>query len=479
MDKNKEDSMNLLIYPIGNSDVRVADDTRQPPNYRDLTKQIANHIAQAEITTGGLQVVLEGNRKDILLPIFYETLRNLKSVDEYLFVITDQQPPNEKDTVNAFPIFKQYLKMRNVPEEKIKAHTINFNPTDLDKLMEEFAKFSNIYSLNKYDEINVIIGPGTPQIAIALLLSLSELENTIFYYTSRDTNGHTKLEKIGFKKKIQDYVIRRAVKILIDKYDYVGAYTLLKEHEICPDAEKFIGSIVSRQDFDFSESRKQFNEFYGGISNPPGIIEECRTELSMLLQNDKNALLEELYYQFSLRILSKRYLEAVAMVFRFEEEILKRHVENFLGITIQKDEEGRFKEFVDKVRSNENLKKYLEERRIKYDTPNRVTYKSILKYFAESHNDEKIRDILGFFNSLEPEQTNVKSLSDIRNNSPFAHGFEGITESKIRGVLGYGPETLVQKFRELLGELGIKVLSPDDREYIYRRINAYLKELLD
>lgn len=477
--------MKLLIYPVGNSDIQSAE-LNQAKKFRSFTEKISQHVEQARITTGGLTVTLEGKSIDISLPIFYETVQTLKDIDEYLFIITNQQVQNEKDTVNVYPILKRYLKSRGVPEERIKAHEITFNPTDFDKLMEEFLRFVSDYSLTKYDEIYVILGPGTPQIQTTIELSLSELVNTIFFYTSNDSSGKTVLRKIGIKRKIESYVVRRAVKMLVERYDYVGAYTLLKGYGISQEAEKLIESIVSRQDFDFSVAKSKFDEFYACISDTPCIINEYHKELDRILEGDSKAMLEELYYQFSLRVLSKRYLEAVAMVFRFEEEILKTLVEKSLQVNIVKDSNGKFADLEKKIQEDEGLREYLEKKQIKYSTPNRVTYRAVLEYKIRDKNldgklKENLEESLKFFEGLEPEKSAkpAKSLADIRNSSPFAHGFEGVTENRIREVLGYGPETLVQKFCDLLGNLGLKVKSPDDRNYKYKQINDYLKKLLE
>jgi hypothetical protein len=177
---------------------------------------------------------------------------------------------------------------------------------------------------------------------------------------------------------------------------------------------------------------------------------------------------------------SKTYLEAIGMTFRCEEEILKYVVERIFDIEIS--EKGNFESFRNGVDSIPELKDFLANEGTKYDEPNRRSYRDIIRFFAGNIDkmpnkiDFSLEEILDFADKIDPRSSSSeKTLPQLRNHTPFGHGFEGVSEEKIREIYPGGPDVLVYVFQTVLKKLGITVESPGDKNFPFNKINAYIE----
>ena len=116
--------------------------------------------------------------------------------------------------------------------------------------------------------------------------------------------------------------------------------------------------------------------------------------------------------------------------------------------------------------------------RWKEGSPNRITYAGILDYLKDKEstkNKNLIRRVLDFNESIGEESASRDTLLDLRNHTPFAHGFEGVSKEKIERIYKI-PEGIAGDFRKILKEFNIKVESYNSDQFPFRLINEYLKE---
>ncbi len=501
-----------LIYTLGNSDITIKKGCinvsfgPRKELFRKLTLEARNEIknakdlkivsVQSEPPSKGLQYTGQDGEKTVIsLPMFPLVLNALKKNEftkanetEYFIFYTNQsdQEHNSQDTLHLAEITKHFLMEMKVPESSIHLEKIGFNPTDTAKLMERFDSFikENSELLPKFESVFLAMGPGTPQMGIASLFTFAKLENLKIYYLPRKKLPR----RINILQEIKDRETIYSVLSLIGHYDYSPAYALYRDLYSGKEHLKLLESLYYRVSFEFGKAYDAIDEYFSKFQDKEP--QEMREHLYKLKHNNEEALIKELYYEFALRILSERYMEAVGMVFRFQEEILKQAVEQYLKIKIIKHEPGAqedFHQFKEKIRSNIELQKYLDDHKMNWESrdPNRYIYKTILKYAVEKDNnypeDKKsiTNKILEFDRDLEEkENPSVGNLLDLRNSTPFAHGFSGVSESRIKEVLNLGPTDLVEKFRSLLSGIGIEVERYESENFPFRKINTYIKKRL-
>ncbi len=485
-----------VIYTIGNSDIRLDNQqiNSREKDFRKITESLSKmmgkykfSIGKTETTNRAIEIKTPHKEYIVELPIlnafiwFIETeFQENHTAADYYFFVTDQadELKNKQDTIFLFDIFKNFLKSIGVNEEQIHSVKITDNPTDLTKMFELTESFirKNEETIKNYDDIYIALGPGTPQMSNSILLNFSVFKNARFIYIPRQGTP----KKISFPVKMLSKEIKTFVTRLIDNYEYQAALSIYKQLPYSEQKEsKLLEAIALRTNFDFNAAYDAFNDYYNRVSKTDKFLNNLKSTIRKLKNGNDEELRKELYYEFCIRILSKHYLEAIGMVFRFEEEILKIGVEKLLDVKIEK--EDNFKTFKDAVKKVPNLTNYLDKNKIHWDSsPNRTTYKSILEFFKknDTNNEAWIEKIINFCKSTEEKRSGANmSLLDLRNQTPFAHGFEGVSEEKIRNVFG-SPEVLPNKFKEILSLFGIEVEDINDSKFPFKEINDYLKEKL-
>ncbi len=518
-----------LIYTLGNSDIIIEKNGEKisfgerKKLFRELTlkarKEIEASGEKAKITgvkqeppTKGLQYTdPDGKQTRVILPIFpvmldalKEEFANIKETEYYIFYTNqDDEKYNSQDTLHLAKIIEVFLTKMNVPKNFIHLEKINFNPTDTSKLLERFNEFirTNSDKLLNFERVFLAMGPGTPQMSIASLLTFVKINKLRIYYVPRNGTPY----RLNLLQKIKDKETIDSVLSLTSHYNYSSASILYKNLQSEKEHEDLLDALYYRTSFEFERAFEAIDKYYNKFQNEE--VKVLRKELYNLKNREENALMKELYYEFALRILSKQYMDAVGMVFRFQEEILKKAVEKCLGVKIVKREpnspkelrqsnEGTkenkdsknedFHQFKEKIRNNEKLKKYLEKSKKDWEkrAPNRVLYRAILEYAIENPEfciqgeGEKIKKLIDFDRDLEEKNAHGENLLDLRNSTPFAHGFSGVSEERIKEILNLRPTDLIEKFRTILSGIGIKVEKYEDENFPFNRINKYLERAL-
>lgn len=480
----------ILIYPLGNSDILFNKNYIERENFRKVTEAIYNELSNLKyeifsdktLHYNGLKYKVDSEERALLFPIFTSVIKSIKNYIKemkFYFIYTDQKniEENKQDTLYLYEIVKKFLTKRGIEPEKVKGFPITHNPTDLSILYNTISNFR----LEREDEfknandIFIILGPGTPQMTTNLILNFMDFRNARFYYISRYKEG---LKPIDFPYKVISKEIKDSVLRLIDDFNYTAANLLYKK---LPDEErkeiKLIESLHHRTNFDFERAYNSFIDYYNRCVDRESVIEDLKDTLEKLKDKDEKELKKELYYEFVLRIRSERYLEAVAMIFRFVEEILMTTVEKEFNVKITSKDD--FEDFKKIFKENKDLREYFsnEKRKINWENkaPTRITYVKLLRYLK---NREGVKDknliekVLSFYERYDNEES---AILDLRNSTPFAHGFEGVSREKLEKAYK-SPEIIAEEFKEIMETLGIKVESYNSDKFPFVLINNYLKE---
>jgi hypothetical protein len=478
-----------IVYCIGNRDIKANGSLIDRGKFRNSTKEILDSLnsRKNDLIVNEYGKISLGNVTVIELPIFSTALNEIKSkysldsFDDihYYFIGTDQKDKshNIQDTVNLAQIFGLYLEKLGVSPTNITINTIKSNPAIVDetfKYLENFLKhFSDI---PKFSKLFVVLGPGTPAMNMAMINGFSTVNNAVFFHTNEEADK-TVLRRLDFNKILRAKTIKSNVLSLIHAYDYPSAETLYSE---LPDRDTTLETLIKalsyRVNFEFDKA----NDCLNNCTYNNAILEDLSHYLLKLKNKKQEYVMKELYYEFAIRMKSKTYLEAIGMTFRCEEEILKYVVERIFDIEISA--KGNFESFRNRVDSIPELKDFLANEGTKYDEPNRRSYRDIIRFFAGNIDkmpnkiDFSLEEILDFADKIDPRSSSSeKTLPQLRNHTPFGHGFEGVSEEKIREIYPGGPDVLVYVFQTVLKKLGITVESPGDKDFPFNKINAYIE----
>lgn len=481
-----------VLYTLGNSDIDINNEklNKEKQNFRTKTKEILDLSKkngfkfQSKDSKLGFKIKDGSNTYEVSFPIFSSLISYLDSIPvkrneiDYYFFYTDQKDEdhNNQDTLYLFELVKDLLKSIGVKEEDIVGKRIDFNPADYSEVFKYFNKFIEDEGekfKEDYKDIYLVLGPGTPQMNSGLLLSFTDFERARFLYIPKEE----KPRRINFPNVIRSKGIKESVINLINKFDYIAAYNL---YETLPDPEekkhiKILEALLHRINFDFDEAYNAFNEYYKKyVHDDDNFLEKLKNVFEKLRDKDETELLKELYYKFAISIEAKYYLDAVGMLFRFDEEILKNATEKLLNVKINSNND--FKEFREAVEKEKDLVEKLDANGIRFrdSSPNRVVYKKIVDYFYKKDKPSWLEKVIQSSESLEEKLGGQdKSLVELRNKTPFAHGFEGASRKKITTIYGE-PEVLRRKLRECLKALDINVEDINDSNFPFRKINEYL-----
>jgi len=466
----------------------------------------------------GIKFVNHGKNDEIyFFPIFSSVYsefisENKEDNNAIYFICTDQknEKDNKKDTVYLFKILEYFLKELLKSKWSVEPFYFDGDPTDMEKAIDNIKNLKiqileNTNNLDKQD-FKVIYGPGVPTVNYSLILNFFDFPyNLEFYYAKFLSElGTTKLQSTPIYGVLNPFIIKNSIKNLIGKYNYIAAYNILSELNLKEELMKarlFLEVLYYYMLFRFDEAKEKLALFKKEYS----FNKEEEEELYKLLESEIKTLANNLSNEYKLLIplinimqiyfKSGMFNEWISLVFRLEEEFGKLVVEKLLGLEkIEKDKSGKFNAFKEAIDKEPNLKKYLEENKIRYDEPNRVVYKKITEYFKNTQNTDKrfenMKNIIGYYNELidflnEAAQDGGMKLSDLRNNSPFAHGFTGISEQLLKQYTKWYTESVLDRLVDLSIKLlrdisdgkVVQVKHINDKDFPFKKINTLLQKI--
>jgi len=535
-DKDKNDRCEPLVNKNEHNKITFRNATKEILDYLNDSKNIVTPRTLHNIL--GFEILDQNNNYigRYAMPIFSTVYSKLveKSNREkitFYFIVTDQknekQPEgNSGDTIYEYQIFETLFNKERFKRFKkfdMKSFIINDNPTDMDFNFKNIEKLREKLKLEGLlnDEIKVIFGPGVPQVSSVLILKFFDLENAEFYYPSKkieqdkDNECATELKQQKVPGVIHSVVNKNALKNLIDSFNYISAYEFLKNSKGGEKEEllQLLEVIYNYSLFRFEDARNSFKKFKNNyLPHQDDPKYDPKQSIIDLLENELDGLAESsIYYKYNLlsalvNIMqiyfeSEMFNEWIALTFRVEEELGKIVAEKLLRVTIEKEDRGGKKGFFgfnEAIKNNGELLDFLRKEGIREShngfEPNREVYIKIVNFFRKTDKTPKReKDIASYFIEMvklfdiekKDEKGNKIKISDLRNTSPFAHGFRGINRKMLEDVVK--PKSIdeilfpiVDNSSKLLNELsngsGERIKRITDENFIFRQINKLLTE---
>lgn len=137
------------------------------------------------------------------------------------------------------------------------------------------------------------------------------------------------------------------------------------------------------------------------------------------------ALIAELHHNMKIKWEQGMYVDFLGRLSRFQEAVLRMSFEHITRISTDK-ENGCFKAFEDYVEKTAGLKAFLLDEGAKQTCePSTLVLRKTLKYMLQQKDIDFIKTIKQFAD-------NVEKLTELRNRTIMAHGFEGVSAEKIK-----------------------------------------------
>jgi len=422
----------LLIANIGNSDIGKD----KNPLFSSRNGQINIYDRSRELW-GSKEF---GSIELLLLDSVLRKIREMFDIGQVYLFYTEQSPPHRQDTKFIAHIVKSILCSRyNFDETSINLRAISKNPADYDEMLKLYrAGVDNIPE--SADRVFVSLAGGTPQQNFsAMLESVARFgAKATMIYAPR---GSEDAVEYGVGYEIYKRMITHQVDILQEKKMYGVAAELAEEYGILDTNEiKMLQAKNHRLLFDFESSQTLYNGVKDKLPEHLEDIHSAIDELEKLKNKDRYALIRELCKNMLVKLEQGAYVDFLGRLFRFEEAVLRFVVENEFNISTEKDENDlRFKS---DVSSNNDLKNFLDKNGIDYGTPNRLCLFMMLRFLISKNPDRN--DLKIITDTIKK----IKKLSDLRNASIMAHGFEGISRDRVNAL--YNSDELIIDLKKII-----------------------------
>ena len=318
------------------------------------------------------------------------------------------------------------IKRCKVDEGVISIDIIQGNPSDSDEMSRFFGDFVSKRERElRYAKNYVFVGPGTPAINTTLSVSMADFSTEYLYLKREGTS--TEVVPLGFFKRLSRRKFSIVVGELIDSYDYAVAVNVVGGSPFSSDStlEKVLFAMNERKNYNFERA-------YEMAGRLPEGSEEKKVLGSYLSDviNEKKSRLCAIYDDMCVYIKKKEYHAAMAMLFSFTD-ILSNQV---FGLLYKMDlnaenAKDRFRELVN---GDDELRKYLEERGVRYDSLNVPCIDTLISKVIDDVNRSDFNNLqnktLTLWKKLREVEADIKRLREVRNKGPFAHGYRGVSE---------------------------------------------------
>ncbi len=249
--------------------------------------------------------------------------------------------------------------------------------------------------------------------------------------------------------------MKETLSVLINRYDYSGAYELAygsgeKRSLLC-----LLDISRHMVNFDFKTAQGLLNEY--GDCFPLKFSAKLEENLLELIYGEPSAIFSEHLANMHFQFVREEYIDLLGRLYRFNEAFLK-----FLFIKEHQKVLSVYDDIFDEGRVNRILKK-------RYKIYNTNIIFAVVEYIYrhnQSHNLKRCADFI-----VSPR---MKKLADLRNASIVGHGFGAVAYKDI--VEGYGsPQDLLKDLEGIMIQGGLDIKTDK-----YKDINSLLlKELRD
>ncbi|NQT92464.1 MAG: hypothetical protein HQ559_06870 [Lentisphaerae bacterium] len=422
-----------VYYPVGQSDVviRGGDKRSAEGGFRAWTASALEQLRGGE---------LHVDRPDQLaFPMASVVCDKLIAEDitpEFILFATDQDDESYRntDTLHAAELVRAYVRHRFGQATTVAVQVVSGNPSDYGVMSEYF----NSFVLARLDdtleqEALLIVAPGTPAMTTGLTLAFSPVGGRVKAWYVSESRGVQELELLGHLER-QRWL--RALRELVDACDFSGAASVLgrsnvQDRSLLP----VLQALENLGSFAVEDAASAFNASgVEGLSDVGDFIRE-------LEHGSGEARMALLVANIRMRYERGQRMEALALASGFSEHIAKLTVEQKLGVSMDPAAGGSdaYPGALEKhPKLLSHLKRKAEKKGFNYKRPGGPVFGTILAFFERTGDDADGRVALArsvMVQFREIGQGSKASLSDVRNRTPYGHGFAGVTDDAITEAL--------------------------------------------
>ena len=443
----------LLLCNIGNSDLTVDGSQQSPRPARIVGKTLWNAYAEHAFDIPIIRPYLE-----------YFKQKRIQ-IDRCVLFDTDQSRHGaamnkgrdgvilrDKDTLWFGAIIERLLNQHwsdVVPIVERRTLT-RINPSLYDEAMEAYGKELHDLDQGTISRCYVLTAGGIQACNTALLLrAISRFGERCEALYQPEGGSPYKL-RVG-QQVLATFELATVVE-LIRKQDFAGALALLP-HNAPAGLRELVQYAADREAFDFERAVLSLERAEQQAS---GVIREFARSLAgslddLLGRGSLKSLMMELAANATIAFNNRRYTDFLGRMFRFQESTLRYMVEMIYGISTDMAKDKRAQNspiFQATIHDNPELLELMQRSKIgnqplRFDDPNIPTLTKMLEYAVDggvradgsSYLNEKKR---GLYKEVLGRIAQFGKLSQLRNDSIIAHGFQGVSYEKITMLYGQG-----------------------------------------
>ncbi|WP_333888120.1 hypothetical protein [Clostridium sp.] len=492
----------IMIITLGTRDVKLDDKyfnqieiCQEYDDLKDAFYKSRDKLILSERLGGKLIYDEYDKYKDRLtFPIVEPMLNNVLNFEKqinYIYIVTTDQNDEKhriNDSIYFGYIIQKYLK--NNPKIKcndILLKQVGGNVSNLGDMNEYFKNFYNKY-FKLYTENSKLYIANTGGIDA---INISILINGIMKFENNCVNLYLDKEKriaypINFVSSFMLDFDKLKLKSLLNNYDYVSSLTIVNSHKSLKKFGVLIEIAKNRLYFNLDECKKICNKYLQEEIENNYIIKEVKANLLQIegMDNNLSECVKELYINARIKFIQEQYVDFLLRIFRLEEAIYNCMIKNYMELPVDDNSNSNSKKLTDKILENKYMVQYFDSYNVegsnkKLEWRNRYNIKILYTVISYIINVNKsvigealIEDlgVLGRFKKVFELGEMLNCLSQLRNKSIGAHGFQGVSKKKLEDTLMDKCKININKIFEIIEEV-VKIQFKDSW---YEKINGLI-----
>ncbi|MBI2848721.1 MAG: hypothetical protein HYX88_01125 [Chloroflexi bacterium] len=446
--------MIVLVGNVGNRDLLLNGATITPAREEGerILQEFDRHADQLEMP--------------ILRPALDYVLRRSGKIDTVALFTTNQEDPRYRNSDTLFfgKVLKELVSRLYARKQvaEVRLFEVIQNPSLPDEMFgffERQLKENKAFKAGNLEQIYVLPVGGTPASNMALVFQSIAIfrEKAFPIYVSHQSYRVTPL---NLTDQILQEFRRELIQHHLQASDYSAVAAMLNEARE-PELWYLAHYAKHRLHFNADTALKYIDYLEKVTSGQERVFcQELRAQVEEIERGDLLALIREVYFNARIKYRQEEYVDFLGRVFRLQEAVLRYVVERKLAFSTALDKKTRtFKAFTEGVESNHVLHKFLEEKsyegqRLKWHQVNIPTLMAVLEFLLLSSQEPSL-------SSSEREAYSesyrifkkLKKLSELRDQSIIAHGFQGISRKII--AESYGEGDVIEDLSRVVAVLGI------------------------
>lgn len=456
--------MNIVyLANVGTRDVTWQDKPLSPPRqegeallrrYEDIRNQL-----DAPILVPGLNRAIEkvGHISQVVLFVSNQA-------------VTTPSRYRDNDTVYCGELLKLFLSERFGSQlGGVIIEPLLGNPADYNVTLDFFARrLPDLLPPDRMEVVYVVPVGGADASNVGLWVSAVRLYRRKVQLLCVMPDG--RVDVLALHAELLRETFRAQVAAYLGMHDYAGLEQLLRiepdfssswvppicsyaHHRLHFDFTRAMAALTQAQQTASGERRAQIGRlqasltpFLRPIALPASMSLESEWEEWLALQRQ---FLRELFAHLQVKAEQQEWLEFVGRLFRLYEAILRFVFEEQTRHNTEGTDRRGYLDYAKALPANPALEFYLRNKGVKEMRPTTYTLGLALEFWVtQSDKSKELGPVLSAVRQVE-------RLSELRNRSAIAHGYEGVSREQIEQIVSIS--VVLDAVRVALTKLGVSV----------------------